>query len=199
MRNFALLIVLFLLVSVILSNRASKVNADSPDSMSFTSGVVLYSPVNTTYSSKFLTLNLTAGVGLGINCTINYNIDNKHQGNVPWVPLQPDELHVINKVAGTVALPELTEGTHNITIQVVCTLNNPSGVTISRYLFIPECSNITDYTATWTDIIHFTINTQKTNTIPEFPSWMPLISMLLAVTITGIVYKKKLNNPDDLN
>ena len=99
---------------------------DSPESMTFTSGVTLYSPVNITYSSKLLTLNLTAVVGRGIDCTINYNIDNQHTGTVPYTFMFPDELHdlhIQNKVKGTVNLPELTEGTHNLTLQVVCTLN----------------------------------------------------------------------------
>jgi len=190
MKNFRLVFILFLIVSVTLSTQTTKVNADSLDSMSFTSGVTLYSPINKTYSTKFLTLNLTAGVGIGINCTITYNIDNKHQGTVPLEAVYP-ELHVINKVKGNVTLPELTEGTHNLTLQVVCALNHQNSATMNRYPFIPECTNITDYQATWTDTIHFTINTADQQ-IPEFPMWIILQVAMMGTFIVVVMKGKKL-------
>jgi hypothetical protein len=147
--------------------------------MSFTSGVTLFSPVNTTYSSKFLNLNLTAGVGIGINCTITYNIDNKHHGIVPLEEVYPGEFHVITKVKGNVPLPELTQGVHNLTLQVVCTLNNGEGsATMDRYPFIPECNDITKYHATWTDMIQFAVQTNQQ--IPEFPT-----AIILPITLTS--------------
>lgn len=166
---------------------------DLPESMTFTSGVTLYSPVNITYSSKLLTLNLTAIVGRGIDCKINYNIDNQHIGTVPYTFMFPDDLHIQNKVEGTVNLPELTEGTHNLTIQVVCILNadinaNPPGPPFTP---IP---NSTDYIATWTDTIQFAINTGDQQ-IPEFSAWTPMAIMLIVVSLVGTLYKTKLNTP----
>ena len=32
--------------------------------------------------------------------------------------------------------------------------------------------------------------------IPEFPSWTPLLFMVLVVTIIGIVYKRRLHSPN---
>ena len=192
-KNLFSLFFVFTLFGALLS-QTSKVYADSSEPMRFTSGVTLYSPVNTTYSSKFLTLNLAAQVGIGINCTITYSIDSKHHGTVPLQEVYPGELHVINQVKGNVALPELNQGTHNLTLQVVCTLNNGQGsATMDRYPFIPESNNITNYHATWTDTIQFTIQTEQE--IPEFSAWTTMAIMLIAVPLVGTLYKIKLNKP----
>ena len=181
--GFCLLILV--LVAGLLGNTVTVCVAsnDSVESMSFTSGVRLYSPINKTYSTKFLTLNLTANVGIAINCTITYSIDNKHQGTVPLKQVYPGELHVINPVKGTATLPELTQGTHNLTLQVVCTLNNGQGsATMNTYPFIPECNNITTYHATWTDTIQFSIQTEQ-----EIPEFSPLNLFTLTILATTII------------
>ncbi|MCW4021737.1 MAG: hypothetical protein NWF02_01040 [Candidatus Bathyarchaeota archaeon] len=164
---------------------------DSPESMTFTSGVTLYSPLNTTYPSKLLTLNLTAVVGRGIDCTINYNIDNQHTGTVPYTFMFPTDLHIQNKVKGTVNLPELTEGTHNLTIQVECGIYDYNGVSPPGPPFAPKSPNSTDYIATWTDTIQFTINTNDQQ-IPEFSALTPVAIMLIVVSVVGTIYKTKL-------
>jgi hypothetical protein len=192
-KNLLSLFLMFTLFGALLS-QTSNVNADSSEPITFTSRVTLYSPVNTTYSSTFLNLNLTAQVGIAINCTITYSIDNKHQGIVPLKEIYPGELHVINQVQGNVFLPELTHGTHNLTLQVVCTLNKGEGsATLDRYPFIPECDNITNYHATWTDTIQFTIQTEQE--IPEFSEWTTMAIMLIVVLVVGTLYKIKLNKP----
>ena len=33
-------------------------------------------------------------------------------------------------------------------------------------------------------------------TIPEFPSWTPLLIMLVAVTVLAVIYKRKPHNPN---
>ncbi len=165
---------------------------DAIPPMRFTSGVTLYSPVNTTYSSKFLNLNLTAGVGLGSKCTITYGIDNKYHGTVPLQEVYPGELPVINQVKGNVALPELTQGTHNLTLQVVCTPTNGQGsATMDRYPFIPESNNITTYHVIWTDTIQFTIQTEQE--IPEFPTQAILILTILTTAVI-LICKKSVRN-----
>ena len=189
-KNLLSLFFVFTLFGALLS-QTSKVYADSSEPITFTSRVTLYSPVNTTYSTKFLTLNLTAEVGIAINCTITYSIDNKHQGTVPLKEVYPGELHVINQVKGTVSLPELSQGTHNLTLRVVCILNNGQGsATMDRYPFIPECENITKYHATWIDTIHFTIQTDQQ--IPEFSVLTSIVVMLIVVSVVATVYKTKL-------
>ncbi|MCW4021738.1 MAG: hypothetical protein NWF02_01045 [Candidatus Bathyarchaeota archaeon] len=189
-KNLFSLFFVFTLFGALLS-QTSKVYADSSEPITFTSRVTLYSPVNTTYSTKFLTLNLTAQVGIAINCTITYSIDNKHQGTVPLKEVYPDELHVITQVKGNVALPELTQGTHNLTLQVVCTLNNGEGsATMDRYPFIPECDNITNYHATWTDTLQFTIQTDQQ--IPEFPTAIIFPLLLTSALIIMVTCRRKL-------
>jgi hypothetical protein len=58
-----------LFISVLLVSLAAGIHivkADSNDYISFSSGVTIFSPINETYNSNFLTLNLTFGCGAGI-------------------------------------------------------------------------------------------------------------------------------------
>lgn len=169
---------------------------NSVESVDFTSGVTLYSPLNKTYSTNVLNLNLTAGVGIGITCTINYNLDNQHYGTIPLQAVHHDELHVINEVEGNTTLPELTQGRHNLTLQVICELNHKSSATMNRFPFIPECNNITDYTATWTDTIQFIINREQQ--IPEFTTKNIFLITILTTTIILIHKIRKGKNSKTL-
>ena len=174
-------------VFVALLSQTSKVYAESPESITFTSRVTLYSPINKTYSSKFLILNITSWVGIGVTCTMSYNIDNQYRGNIPLIPQHPKELHMLNEVAGNVTLPELTEGTHNLTLQVVSSIRN-SRIKISEIPVVPKSSNYTFNTATWTHTIQFNINTQEQE-IPEFPTQKILILTILTTT-TLLIYRR---------
>jgi hypothetical protein len=51
------------------------VKADSNEPIAFSSGLTLYSPINKSYTSNLLTLNLTYGAGAGLQRTLNYSID----------------------------------------------------------------------------------------------------------------------------
>lgn len=96
------------------------VKADSDDWIYFASGVTLFSPVNRTYSSPNLTLNLTlfsaGSMGyIDSRVSMNYSIDGKLDGRVPLTVSNPG-VHVITNGAGLVNLPELPEGSHSLTI-----------------------------------------------------------------------------------
>jgi hypothetical protein len=165
------------------------VKADSTDYIRFSSGVTIYSPLNTTYNSRFLNLNLTFDQGAGLHSSLNYSIDENYKSSIPLVAenLSPG-FHIINKKTGLVALPELSEGPHFITINVLCSLNDYHGANPPGAPFKPTSPGSSDYVATWTHTIYFTIDTS----IPEFPSWT-ILPLLLATTLTAIIYRKKLH------
>jgi len=155
--------------------------------ISFPSGTTVYSPINKTYYSNFLNLNLTFGAGLGLTPSLNYSIDEESEGTIPLVAKFPSELHVVNMMTGLVALPELSEGPHSITINVLCSLNDYHGANPPRAPFTPTFLGSSDYIATWTHTIYFTIDTA----IPEFPSWI-VLPLFLVATLSALVLKKRL-------
>jgi len=100
------------------------VKADSADFISFSSGVTIFSPLNRTYASKFLTLNFSIACGWGIRYSLNYSIDGKYGGPMPYVIKNPEELHIVYYGTGLVKLPELSEGPHSLTVYLKTNQNN---------------------------------------------------------------------------
>jgi len=136
------------------------VEADSTDSIRFSSGVTIYSPVNTTYNSRFLNLNLTFDQGAGLHSSLNYSIDGNYKGPIPLVAENlPPGFHIINKKTGLVTLPELSEGLHCLTVNVLCGLYDYHGVNPPGAPFTPTSPGSTDYIASWAHTIYFTIDT----------------------------------------
>ncbi len=192
MKKIKSITILLLVFSSILVAGAHVVEADSTDYIRFSSGAKIFSPLNRTYNSRFLTLNLTFGAGLGIKCSLNYSIDRKYEGPIPLVRKNPTELHVVNEEIGSVTLPELSEGSHNLTVYVLCGLYNYHGVNPPGAPFKPTFPGSTDYVASWADTLYFTIDTQlQENTIPEFPSWA-ILPLLLTATLAAVIWKQKL-------
>jgi hypothetical protein len=117
----------FLFVLVLFASLAANnqlVKADSADFISFSSGVTIFSPLNRTYNSKFLTLNFTIACGWGIQYSLNYSVDGKYEGPMPYVIKNPEELHVVYYGTGLVELPELSEGAHSLTVYLGTSVNN---------------------------------------------------------------------------
>ena len=133
--TWALFAVSLLLVPLAASIPAVKANAANPTSYSV---VKILFPANATYNSRFLTLNVTFPCG-GRRYTSTYNIDGKDGGAIPWEVENPEEVHVIYKAIGSVALPELSEGSHCVTVTIVCGLYgylgaNPPGAPFKQVL-----------------------------------------------------------------
>jgi hypothetical protein len=117
----------FLFVLVLFASLAANnqlVKADSADFIRFSSGVTIFSPLNRTYNSKFLTLNFTIACGWGIQYSLNYSVDGKYEGPMPYVIKNPEELHVVYYGTGLVELPELSEGAHSLTVYLGTSINN---------------------------------------------------------------------------
>jgi len=120
-RKTVWVIIFILVVALLLSFGGNQpVRADSADSISFPSGITVFSPVNKTYNSQHLILNLTlysAGSMGSIDSQISmtYSLAGRNFGQVPLSVSNPG-LHIVTNAAGTVALPKLSEGSHTLTI-----------------------------------------------------------------------------------
>jgi hypothetical protein len=189
-KKFPSIIVLLLVFSSIFVTGTYRVEGESADYIQYSSGTTIYSPINITYNSKFLTLNLTFGVGLGVDCSLNYSIDGDHEGPIPLVAQNPTEIHIINKMTGLVSLPELSEGSHCLTVNVLCGIYDYHGANPLGSPFTPIYPNSSDYIATWAHTIYFTIDTS----IPEFPLLTPVSIMLVAVLAIVIIFRCNLHN-----
>jgi hypothetical protein len=95
------------------------VKASSNDRIYFSSGVTLFSPLNRTYNSRYLYLNFSFACGLGIKYSLSYDVDGKYGGPMPYVVSNPDELHVVYYATGLMILPELSEGSHSLTVNLL--------------------------------------------------------------------------------
>jgi hypothetical protein len=137
----------FLFALVLFASLSANIHisrADSADSIRFSSGVTLFSPINKTYNSSFLTLNFSFACGWGIKYSLNYDIDGKYEGPMPYVIKNPEELHVVYYATGLVKLPELSEGSHSLTI----------------YL---EAPGITAHRSSYADTVNFAIDLTPPN------------------------------------
>lgn len=114
---WASLFVLALLVSFPIGTRVVK--ADSGNPIQFYIFTV-YSPLNRTYSSRFLSLNLSFSAGMGVQYTLQYYIDGKYVGDAPFSVKNPTEMHVIHQANAFVELPALSEGSHALRAVLIC-------------------------------------------------------------------------------
>jgi hypothetical protein len=159
---FQILLVLLVLGPIFNCNISfASSDVDSIDYIHFPSGTTIYSPLNKTYYSNFLDLNLTFGAGLGISHHLNYSIDGKYEGPIPLVTKFSDEFHIVNMMTGLIDIPELSDGSHFITINVLCRLNDYHGANPPGAPFQPTFLGSSNYIATWTHTIYFTIDTSN--------------------------------------
>ena len=93
--------------------------ASFDDHISFSSGVTLFSPLNRTYSTQDLFLNFSFACGLGLHYSLSFDIDGKYGGPMTYVVKNPNELHVVYQSNGLVTLPELSEGSHSLTVNLL--------------------------------------------------------------------------------
>jgi len=177
-----------LLISLMGAYLPHPARAESGESIGTDSGATLFSPANTTYGSRFLTLNLTLGVGLGVQYSLNNSIDGKYGGPIPLVAQNPSEMHIINMMDGSVELPELSEGSHYLTVYELSGIYGYHGANPLGPPFKPASPGSADYIASWTHTVYFTINSPSQSS-PN-PSPTPTISPI--ITVTG--YAARIHN-----
>jgi hypothetical protein len=82
------------------------------------SGVWLYSPLNKTYTTNSLLLNLTFSKGTGMDCQLTYSIDGQSYGEIPLMVSSKQEQFIITQTKATLWLPKFSDGSHILTIIV---------------------------------------------------------------------------------
>jgi hypothetical protein len=111
----AFVLVVFLLASALTPTIKADIFDDSGNRIA--SGPTILYPVNTTYSSKIVTLNISLSTKLfsSIPLSATYSLDGKPNVNVPLVT-NPSLIWNKNRVEGFVTLPELSDGSHTISV-----------------------------------------------------------------------------------
>jgi hypothetical protein len=186
-----------LLLSLMVMASHNAVRADSTDSIRFIdSGITIYSPVNMTYNFANLVLNLSLYMAgnlgsLDPQISMNYSVDGIYNGSVPL--RSNGEIHVVTVAVGTTDLPELSNGSHYLTIYLYG-LNQrtyePKYLSYFNSIYLSTVGN---------PVLNPTINPPSSPTIsptasptpspsiPEFPFW--IIPMLLVFTVTtGLLF-----------
>jgi hypothetical protein len=201
-----MLIALFLcLLAVSLAIGVHTVNADSNGSITFAGGITLFSPVNETCNSNYLTLNLNLTCGAGIQFLLTYSIDGTTRGSIPLTYNGSAGFQLFAVETGTVPLPRLPSGSHQLTIYEEACLNNYHGANPPGAPFKPTSPGSDNYTVSWTDTVNFSIApvTQPTpsptpapatttptdasaSSVPEL-SWLLMVPLLLFLFSVAVI------------
>jgi hypothetical protein len=158
----------------------SNVEADSQPLVPVLSNVNIVSPSNITYNSNLLTLNsnITTLGGSNIHTLMSYSLDGTSNQTIPITIEYPaGNSFTMALFIGSVDLPPLNEGSHNITVYATCEYPNNS-----RFPNEPDI-----ITVVYTSIVYFTIKTNPEQQISEFPSDSFIITGFYAVTILLII------------
>jgi hypothetical protein len=149
--------------SLVMPLYAYVVKADSNDSLIFSGGVTVLTPVNKTYTSNDLILSVIFQTAL--HSSLTYSIDGVNEGAIPLTPDYSTGLTFANaKEVGAVALPKLSDGSHRLAIYEEVYLNGYHGAGPPGTPFKQTPPGSDNYTASWTDTVFFSINTVITPT-----------------------------------
>jgi hypothetical protein len=134
-------ILLVLLISLPIAVWVPTVKADvyKSNCIMYGSGVTLYSPLNKTYATGDLPLNLTFGKGMGLECHLSYSIDGQSYGEFPLAVIPNQGQHVVTYTTGLVQMPTFKDGLHSVTLQVDASGGN--------------------YAHSWTHTVNFIVDT----------------------------------------
>jgi hypothetical protein len=113
----AFVVALFLLASVLTPPIKADVFDDNGNRLA--TGPYILFPVNTTYTSRIISLNISFSTKLfsPIHLSATYSLDGTPKINVPLVS-SPSMIWSKNRVSGSVNLPELSEGSHILSVYV---------------------------------------------------------------------------------
>ena len=146
-----------------------RVKASSQTEYPLASGLDITSPSNTTYISSLLTLNvsITTIDASNIRISMTYSLDGMFNNTIPLITHSRENSFQATKT-GSVILPTLSYGSHNVTVFAEHTINN-------------ELAHLDKNT------VHFTIRSNSEQEIPEFPSWIILPFFIVATLVVMIV------------
>jgi hypothetical protein len=167
-----LLVTLFLTIALF---NAPMTDADA-NQLTFSSGLTLYSPINTTYDSHVVLCNGTFGCPKGWQCSLNYSIDGEYQDGLLW-SLNPGSIidPYIFVVNGSFPLPQLPNGSHRLSIGIDEELYS-GGAIINR--------------TSWVNTAYFTINSNQPMTSPNIPELSPLALLPLFILMIFIAAQR---------
>jgi hypothetical protein len=157
--TLAFAVTLFLLASALAPPSKADIFDDNGNRLA--SGPYILFPVNTTYNSRIITLNLSFSTKLFFNVPLSatYSLDGTPNINVPLVS-SPSMIWNKNRVEGSVTLPELSDGSHAISVYVEAQWGNGSSYGDS-------------------ETVHFTVKT----TPPSSPSLSPSSTSIITPTL----------------
>lgn len=191
------IIVSVLLVSILFVNSIAGtmllilVFADSNEPVTFSSGLTLYSPVNTTYSSNVVECNGTFNWPKPYQLSLNYCIDGEDQGALLWsIDANTISIPEYTTMSGSFQLPQLSNGPHQLSIGIDEEWFNNTGTT--RELISKT---------TWVNPVYFTIaSSQPTPTLsptttPNIPeiSWLVILPLFISAFLVAVKLKNQKN------
>jgi hypothetical protein len=168
-KEMATVMIMSCLLLISLEISFPTVKADSNEPIVFSGGVTVYSPVNTTYHSNSLTLNLTCNCGAGLDIFLNYDIDGKYPGLVTLSFNLTPGFHLMGLGTGLVQLPELPVGSHCLTVYEEAYLYDYHGASPPGPPFVQTAPGSADFVASWTDKVFFAIASNM-NQLGSLPS-----------------------------
>jgi hypothetical protein len=209
-KHITLVLILVFLTSLVMLP-LMRVKADSTEPVTFSSGLTLYSPVNTVYDSRVVVCNGTFDCPQGVGCSLNFSIDGVCQGGLQRDINGNSIANPYNyTLDGAFPLPALPNGSHQLSIGI-----KESTVSINDYN-----STMTTHETTWVNTVYFTISSSEplstptptsiitpTPTIPEFPTntvpdtdaipistilneFIFVVVILLAVVVSLLLYRR---------
>ncbi len=157
---------------------------ETNQSITFPSGVILYSPLNTTYTSNVVYCNGSFSCPNELLETLNYTLDEKYLGFLLWKIDMATFGGPINYFNGSVPLSNLSDGSHKLSIGV------------KEELW--DGTNLLNKT-TWVNTVYFSVNTNQSQTtstsspsptVPEYPI-IAIIPILVSILITTLIVRIK--------
>ena len=148
--------------------------SETNKSITFSSGVILYSPLNTTYNSNLVNCSGSFSCPNELLETLNYTLDEKYLGFLPWKIDRATFGGPINYFNGSVPLPNLSDGSHKLSIGV------------KEELW--DGTHLVNKT-TWVNTVYFTVNTNQSQTTPTLspsPS-VPELQLLAIIPLLGVI------------
>ncbi len=165
-KKIVTLILTITLLSLTILVGAKSVSAVPDVGNIYSSGLRLFSPLNTTYTTNTLNLSVSFKMG-GVPTTINYTLDDgKASGDIPLTYVNSNETMLMANYEGNVQLPKLSDGTHALTITVDAELNDYRGPQPPGAPFHATNPEGTNYAAIWIHTIYFTVDTSKATPTP---------------------------------
>ena len=130
---------------------------------SLSSSVVkIVSPTSVTYDRRVLLLNVTFSYG-GLLYDLTYNLDGVVEGSIPMGEYRPpnNEFHVVNTAYAWVTLPDLSDGSHSVTVTLVARVYWSGGGKPGSP-FQPTSPGNSEYSASWQDTVRFRVCADET-------------------------------------